>query len=121
MAIVTKVRRKKHGQLVEFTDPDGRLRRVVVPPDAVSDEGEVDDEVLGMGIPYGLPWERIIGDLSAEAVADALRRAGIWTLDDLRHDRQAAVVALQHAIGAYVSQLTQAASSYDGGQNGNSN
>ena len=108
MAIVKKIRRKGHGVLVEF-ECDGRLQRVVVPPDSVND-GHVEDDVLGMGIPYGEPWSQLIGNLTAVQVENALYRAGIWTLDDLRQNPMAGVGALQNAMGAYVNQLIEAAS-----------
>jgi hypothetical protein len=89
MVPVRVIGAKGESALVEW-EAGGRLRRNFVPVDKIAEDA-CDAVALEVGIPYGLPWEVAL-DLSGvtpEAVADKLRRAGIWTLEDLRdRDRQ---------------------------------
>lgn len=94
---VTVIRRKGQAILVQWED-DG-LHRAQIPPHALLDGDEVDPVELLMGIPYGLPWAEIMGDLviSGEEIEDTLRRHGIWSLEDLRTDPTSAAGALMAA------------------------
>ncbi len=53
------------------------LKRGYVPASSVKD-GAVSPATLKRAIPYGVPWD----DLS-EGLATVMRKAGIWTTDDL--------------------------------------
>lgn len=101
----------QHGQskLVEYEDAMGRLQRCYVPADV-----EPTAEILDQGIPYGVPWERLVDPISAEQLADALRRAGIWTLADLRAHSQQALHAIWGVIGLTVSTLKRKAKDWGG-------
>lgn len=115
---VTVVGKRGQAVLVEFQQ--GGLRRVYVPRDAVMDE-EVDDGALEAGIPYGVPWEefvQVVG-VTPDDLADALRRRGIWTAEDLQKRHDAALGALMALTGLTLAALRKAASQYRNMEVGN--
>ena len=66
------------------------LKRYYVPANMVKDD-MIDEAVLLKGIRYGIPWEAYLGmdSASCETLGLMLRKAGIYTLDDLEvRDRQ---------------------------------
>lgn len=78
------VEKKGESALVQH-ESDGKQRRVFVPVAEVVD-GKCRSDVLDMGIPYGIDWERRLdlSTITAEVVAARLRHYGIWTMDDLK-------------------------------------
>lgn len=89
--------------LVEWDD--GHLHRARVPLDAVGEEGEVAQEILQAGISYGADWEQAIrAAFVPEDVADALRRHGFWTVEDVRK-RPGEVVLLLRRLSLNFSDL----------------
>lgn len=113
------IRRSGSAVLVEYTDPDGHVRRVTIPAREITDEG-VGEDVLAAGIEYGADWEAIIARASRvtpEAYAEALRRAGYWTVNDLRADpNQVNDVLMRQALR--VGDLLAAAESMEVHKNG---
>lgn len=98
--------------LVESTD-GGRLQRVIIPSEMVTD-GAVSPAALEYGVAYGLPWEELwTSRVTPAAIAQELRKRGIWTLDDLRKQPMAAVAAMQSAYGLDVATLTAAAERFE--------
>jgi len=96
--------------LVEWLE-DGRPRRCVLPVGLAG--SEIDAETLGLGAPYGLPWEEIIVlQATPDALADNLRRAGIWTLDDMQDSKRVFGV-IQATYGVDLGALIQAANGYN--------
>jgi len=94
--------------LVEWED-GGRLRRAFVPAKEVVD-GACPAGVLEEAPAYGVPWELV--DLSAvtpEAVAEQLRRRGIWTPADLRAKDRVLIRIATDAIGDAVWRAAKAA------------
>jgi len=91
---VRVVGRKGHAVLVEWRDEEG-YQRAYVPAKVVEDDYCPDDELL-LGIPHGLPWGEIVGDLviSGEEIEQALRAHGIWTLEDAQENATRAAAAL---------------------------
>jgi hypothetical protein len=89
--VATRGSRAALTALVEWHDGE-RPRRTLVPLTAVCDSADgaqVDAAALEAGVDQGADWARLISG-SAQAVgtaagrlADDLRRAGIWTADDL--------------------------------------
>ena len=106
---VRVIRRKGHAALVEWEDEG--YHRAHVPADMV-DGDQCEPTELLMGIPYGLPWAEIVGDLviSGKEIEQALRRSGIWTLEDLRKDPTKAAAALMAVYRQGVQTLIQRAS-----------
>lgn len=97
--------------LVEWVE-SGRLKRAVVPAVSVV-EGQVDPEVLSMGVPFGLPWEKIIQVKATPVLlADGLRNAGIWTLEDFRAHMPDVQAVIQAVYGVEFATLLWAAQSY---------
>lgn len=82
------VQTKGQSALVEWQE-EGRLFRGYLPVNLVKD-GTAEGADLAKAAPYGVPWERYINlaGLTVQALADELRRNGIWTVDDLmKRDR----------------------------------
>ena len=68
--------------LVQWHDGE-RLRRAYVPSAEVVG-GHVEGETLAQGIQVGADWETLGGEgVTARALAEELRRVGVWTADDL--------------------------------------
>jgi hypothetical protein len=95
--------------LVEYDAGGGRLKRVLVPRSLVN---AIDD--LDMGIPYGVPWEELVQvDVTPQEIANRLRIAGIWTLEDLHRNPKVAMGALQAAYKADIQRLAALAAAYE--------
>jgi len=112
---------KRSGQaiLVEWMDADGFLHRASVPesevmrPDANTTEAHVEEDVLEMGIPWGVPWEHIIVlNVTPEDVAQSLRKAGIWTHSDVMYKPQAVIGAIQAAYSIDLATLLRKAGEF---------
>jgi hypothetical protein len=103
------VARRENIQIVEFIR-DGVLQRVILPADA-----ELSEEELEYGIPYGIAWEELhIPQVNAVEVANAFRRVGIWTLDDLRRRPNAAIGALMEIFHLKLSHIREQAEQIGG-------
>lgn len=103
----------RHGKslLVEWVDGNGRYRRGYVPKTAVVDN-VADPSVLAMAVPYGVDWDDCIEPViapSAAAIANELRRNGIYTLEDARNNGGTAVAALMRVYGIGLGLLVEAA------------
>lgn len=109
---VRVINRKGHRAVVVYHDQG--LQAVIVPAEAVKGN-KCDDEALMAGIPYGLPWAEIIGEMRAlpEEIEQALYRRGIWTREDLRADPMRAAAALMAAYGLDVQELNRRAIEYE--------
>jgi hypothetical protein len=110
---VRVIEKRGPARLVEYKTGAGNLARVVVPDDAIDDQGMVLEDDLNLGIPHGLPWEQLI-HLSATpaALAAHLRANGIWTLEDMEANPQAVFGAIQAVYGVDFGRLIQAAHNY---------
>lgn len=99
--------------LIQWYD-DGDHHRAYIPADEIKD-GKAASNVLRAGIPYGAPWEELIGDmlavveLSARAFAAALHGRNIWTAGDIERDPRAARRAIEVALGIHVGDLLREA------------
>lgn len=95
--------------LVEY-ETFGQIKRVTVPVHLAKNPG-----VVQAGIPYGLPWEEIVGELitPGEMVAAQLRRAGIWTYDDLLKKPREALAAIMAAYKFDLQILAARAREYE--------
>lgn len=81
---VKKIFHKGSASVVEWEDGSGYLRRSIVPTAEIQEEqGEFFVEDVGDGPDYGMDWENLVQTQSGpKAIADLLRRRGIWTLED---------------------------------------
>lgn len=85
----------------------GKLSRATIQAADYVD-GCVDAAALATAIPWGIPWEEIkFAQPKPEQVADALRRAGIWTKQDLFTNPSAAIGALQSVYQLHLGTLVE--------------
>jgi len=105
---VRVIQKKGMAALVEWLDADG-THRATIPAKAIKGNLVAKDE-LDYGIPYGEPWEEML-ELNAtpEAIAESLRKCGIWTYEDLLSRPQQALGAIQAAYGFDLAALYRAA------------
>ncbi len=115
--LVRVIAKKGKSALVEWGD-DAGIHRAFVPTDSITldssnhDRTVVSADDLAIGLPYGVEWSTAVTfDLSVEEMEQALYRRGIWTVDDVRANPQAAVSALAYAYGANLRALYNAADS----------
>lgn len=107
MVKVKVVQQKGHAALVEWADEAGVHRATI--PMGVIRKGQVAQEELDFGIPYGEPWEELITmSATPETIAAQLRRCGIWTREDLEARPNQALGAIQAAYGAGLADLLRA-------------
>ena len=86
LVAVRVVETEGRSSLVQLDD----YRRFYVPASKVKD-GQVEQAALDKAVEYGIRWEAFLdlSELDIESLAHALRKAGIWTRDDLqRLDRK---------------------------------
>lgn len=85
--------------LVEW-ERDGVLQRGYVPAKEVQ-QGAVSERTLRAAMPYGVPWAKYAPkvNLSPEDIEAALRRRGIWTLDDIALQRASVGTLLFELFG----------------------
>lgn len=95
---------------------DGDIKRGLVPEEVLQDNNTLDDALVSLVVPYGLDWEYIledaIGHITPQRLAAELRRVGLWTIQDLRANPQAAFGALQAVYGLDFSALLRSAEDY---------
>ena len=118
---VRLIRRKNEAALIEWHDPATGYRQRAYVPFAVLKAARhpATGEMLVFcakpyeGLPYGEPWEQLITAITLhvdpEVLAGELRKADIWTADDLRQAPQRALSAIQTVLGLTLSALMQAA------------
>jgi hypothetical protein len=112
---VRTVRQSGEASLIEYERDDRSIGRVYVPTSLVTGE-EIDPAVVEMGVPYGLPWEELLDQRvtpEARAAADALRRRGIWTGDDLRRNPNEAAAVLITAYRGWLHRLLAVSEEFD--------
>lgn len=104
---ITLIRKDQKAALVEYLD-NGSLKRVIIPAEAVTGN-EVDEAILAAGMAYGDPWEDLLDSWRMEqpeafveselvkTIANNLRNAGVWTVEDAKSNPRKVVAALQAA------------------------
>ena len=79
---VRTLRTKGGSALVEYVER-GFYRRVYIPFEEI-ENGKVKPSILEAGIVYGEPWEDFMEVIATpEAMANELRRRGVWTVEDV--------------------------------------
>jgi hypothetical protein len=106
MVPVKVIDRRGGSALVEWEGP----RRGYLPADVIEDSA-IASHVLAAAIPYGTPWEELAQDvhITSQAIADALRNAGIWTVEDMELNVVRARKAIRRLIGNVPGELRRAA------------
>ena len=94
--------------VVEYTDAN-QVKRVIVPATMVRDK-QVALTDLVSGMPYGEPWEHMVMMrlITPQMYANALRKRGIWTVEDLQANPSKAMSAIQEVHGVELSHLLTA-------------
>jgi len=94
--------------LVEWAE-GGRPRCGYIPKTEVLPDSTVPETVLAKAAPHGLAWEDVPFDHKniPERLADALRNRGIWTAEDLAHNPQGAIGAIQATLRLHVGALNE--------------
>lgn len=98
--------RKGAAVVVEWVGTNG-LQRGVLPAEAVKPDGTVNPDDLLLASPYGLPFESLVKarTVTPERIAQALRTAGIWTLEDVRRESRLIPAILQGVYGLDMAAL----------------
>jgi hypothetical protein len=115
---VRVVTRKDGWCLVAWTDAAGMPQRSwVVEDHTVADSwGEVEVEDPAAGIPYGFDFSQIpIRNISSVELCAELRRRGLWTIEDVKTNAQAAVAALLTVAGITWAGFLDKVNSVDSG------
>lgn len=108
---VKTIRTEAKSALVEWVR-DGVVKRAYVPRDEIK-EGTCSESVLAVGIPYGIPWAKLIQPtFDPELLEAELHRRGIWNVDDLRTHGQHVLGAINRATGINLSTLRKVALEY---------
>jgi hypothetical protein len=111
---VTVIERKGKLALVQWLDGDD-LRRAYVPANKVVGN-RCDEDTLKVGIPYGVPWEALIQvEIDPAAIANELRKQGVWTARDLEMKPRALRQAVDRVTGLTPGALRRSAVQYEKG------
>lgn len=94
---VSVIKIDKDAALVEWHE--GKMPcRAIIPAKSVHENGEVEEEVLSQGAPYGIDYESALTiNVTVSDIAMRLRSAGIWTKSDAMRNPGKVVSALQSA------------------------
>lgn len=109
--VVREVFHKGSSSTVEWTDSAGNINRVVVPSDEVVKEkdGTFSVEDVEEGYAYGVDWEKLIHTrMGPKAIADLLRKNGIWTLEDYFNNTATVNSVFREACSANLQQFNEA-------------
>lgn len=104
---VTVIKKDKNAVLIECV-LDGELVRRVIPPDALSQSREVDEDAIRSGIDYGVDWSSVLPDppvMSKEEFAGLLKQVGIWTWLDMRLHPARLIGAVNAFFKNYISDV----------------
>lgn len=115
MTPVQIILRKGGWILVEWTNTEGKLRRAWATPQMVRESGPTPlADRPERGMPYGVDFSRLVTlSATSENLDTALKRRGIWTLDELRTRQQDVLGALQDTYGIDLAGLLNAAKLYE--------
>lgn len=108
---VKVIKTVKQAALVEWF-LDGHIYRGTIPVSEIH-ENRVDESVLQMAIPYGLPWAELVEmNATPEDLEHELHRRGIWTFDDLPTRMNDVIGALQTVYRTDASALVRGAKAF---------
>lgn len=112
----TQIIRRKNGMvLVQWNEEETFRQAWVTPQMIASDDGQnawVHNP--GAGIPRGVDWHRIFTFVATSKDVDReLKRVGIWTVEDLEANPNAALGAIKSALGLDLAALRNAAKKYE--------
>lgn len=100
--IVKLIHERNGTALIEWIE-DSQTHRAIVPADQVIDGYCAHPE---RGVPYGINFaDYITIEVMPEDIDRELKRAGVWTVDDLHRQPQAVRAAINTAYGAVLQNL----------------
>jgi hypothetical protein len=94
---------KGASSLVEYEE-DGIRKRVYVPAGSIKND-QVQEMIISRGIPYGHPWEEIEFKVGGPALAEALHKADLWTIEDVLKNPKKLRLALQSTLTEQLSEI----------------
>jgi len=109
---------KGQNSLIEWveTDPELQYYRVWIPSSVLEEQEDGTECTIDPteGIPYGMPWEEIIGveEITPTQISAQLRRHGIWTLDDFIRNHMAVNSAFAACYGINSRAIIAAANQF---------
>lgn len=121
LALKVRVIATKNGaSLVENVKEDGTVRRVMLPSNLISRDGSVfsvSQTDFNMGIPFGLPLEDMLKDVTIQAktLADTFHKLGLWTEQDFISRPNEVIAAFNSVAGHTLDAIYKAIKSYKKG------
>lgn len=111
--IVQVIERKLGAILVQWNEND-EICRGIIPEELLESDGiTVRDELLSVSIPYGVDWETllegVVGLVTPAIIAGNLRKAGIWTAEDVLSNSKAVLGAIHNSYHVDMSAIIQLA------------
>jgi len=95
---VETISTKDKTTLVKYMDGD-TLCKVYIPTVKIV-AGKVDEDVLGKGVQYGLPWDKVeFPKITGSALADELHKHNIWTAEEYRSNPNGVRAAINQLYG----------------------
>ena len=85
---------------------DKVLQRAIIPTNRI-DDNTVSEDILRLGIPYGVPWDLVKLSANSIELANALRRMEIWTYEDAMSNPNKVISALQAVYKCDLAQIIQ--------------
>jgi len=108
---VVVIKAYKDTALVELTEA-GELVRYIVPLASLTDKGILPSD-LELGIKYGIPWEQELKlDATVKKLASNLRKAGLWTAEDIIGNYNLVAGVLQATYGVDLGEISRIAYTY---------
>lgn len=111
----TILRTEKQAALVQIVR-DGKEERATLPLELLAEghNSELTGDQFDMGIPYGLPFAEILGnvEITGADLQAALHNAGVWTLQDLESMMRPALGALTKVCYPILLTLHEKAKAY---------
>ena len=102
---VTPIQKSGKSILVEYTVKDV-TNRVYIPLEMVK-EGKAPLEELQAGVQYGIAWETLkVNQITPVALAQALRNAGIYTVQDLNQNKVPVLIVIGRLAGLAPQDIT---------------
>lgn len=113
---VTVISHNNNLTLVEWSTGSGRIHRnwLKTKDIDIASDGTATTADPGSGVPYGFDFARIVRLETTPQVLDTeLKKAGIWTAEDIRARPAAALGAITAAYGLTLGSLLEAVSAHE--------
>lgn len=108
---VKEISRKGQSSIVEWEDKSGNIIRSIIPTDEVVREvdGSLYVEDVEDGFFHGIEWESLIHTvMGPKAIANLLRKRGIWTIEDYAKNTAIVTSVFNEACSANLQSFKEA-------------